>query len=241
METVVYQNLYVPYFEAVVNHLSKTQQILDAVNSRGGYHAHFCDTPINFDEPFGAILWHRRTGMDFPLCVAARMCKISIEDMIKMELGWDIPADSYDCIMRTLYTVYGFMPDEWYSLYKMGMEYQKEKPMDLSYYLDIDLPGYFMEYKPAEVYGLPKAKLSFVRHSIEVLTRKFADGMEIPKKIIWHDGKEYPIEKIDGGQQSARLKTGGIGTRFSCWIRGQQRNICFENDGEWFVETPAFA
>ena len=232
---------YTDYFNDLTQPLRDTQHLLDLVNENNDFNAHLSTEPVNLSEPFGAILWHRRQSMDYPLCVASSMCQIDMMDMIKIELGWAMPKENYKQIMETLYIIYGFTPREWEKLYQKGIDYQNEKPMDLSYYLGIDLPDYFKSYRPADIYGMAAQPLSYIRRSIEVVTQKFTNGVELPKKVIWNDGRVFSIDKIDIAQEAARFKTGGVGTRFSCWLKGQQRNICFENRGRWFVETPRYA
>ncbi len=229
------------YFNALARHLENTQHLLDLINEKNGFQAHMTQEPVDLQEPFGAILWHRRTNMNFPLCVAANMCEIDILDMIKMEMGWTVPQENYDYVMETLLIIYGFMPDIWKKIKQKGVEYQREKPMDLSCYLGIDLPAYFNAYRPAKIYGKQSNALSYIRHRINVVAKQFSDGKELPRQVIWTDGRVFPIDKIDAAQEAARLKTGGIGTRFSCWIKGQQRSICYQTQGQWFVETPCFA
>lgn len=228
------------YINDLANLFKQTQYLIDLVNEKNGFHAHMTEEPVNLQEPFGAILWHRRTSMNFPLCIAANMCEIDIMDMIKMELGWAMPQENYDEIMQVLMVIYGLTPDVWLKIRQKGRDYQREKPMDLSYYLGIDLPAYYNAYRPAKIYGGQNGPRSYIRHSIDVVAKRFSNGTELPQQIIWKDGRVFPVEKIDVAQESARLKTGGIGTRFSCWFKGQQRNICYQTQGKWFVETPCF-
>ena len=229
------------YIDALARHLEKTQYLLDLVNEKTGFHTHLSEEPVDLQEPFGAILWRRRTSMDYPLCIAADMCEIDILDMIKMEMGWAMPQENYDHVMETLLVIYGFMPDVWVQIRQRGLDYQNEKPLDLSCYLGIDLPAYFNAYRPVKIYGKNNNPLSYIRHSIHVVAQRFSNGKELPRQVIWTDGRVFPVDRIDAAQEAARLKTGGIGTRFSCWFKGRQRNICYQTQGKWFVETPCFA
>ncbi len=231
----------VDYINYLAQHLENTQHLLDLINEKNGFNTHMTQEPVDLQEPFGAILWHRRTNMNFPLCVAANMCEIDILDMIKMEMGWAMPRENYDRVMETLLIIYGLMPDVWLQIRQKGLDYQDEKPMDLSYYLGIDLPAYFNAYRPAKVYGKQNSPLSYIRHRIDVVAQRFSNGKELPRQVIWKDGRVFPVDKIDVAQEAARLKTGGIGTRFSCWFKGRQRNICYQTQGQWFVETPCFS
>ena len=218
-----------------------TQELIETINEKYGFHVHKTQEPINLREPFGAILWHRRTNMNFPVCMAAQACGMAPMDLIKMELGWAMPQENYDQIMTSLLNAYGFTPSIWLKINQKGLDYQQEKPMDLSYYLGIDVPAYYNGYRPTRIYYGQDGRISYIRQKIDVVAQRFANGKELPRQIIWKDGRVFPVDKIDVAQESARLKSGGIGTRFSCWFRGQQRNICYQTPGRWFVETPRFA
>ena len=164
------------YINDLARLLQGTQQLLDLVNEKNGFHAHLTEEPVDLQEPFGAILWHRRTNMNYPLCIAANMCDIDILDMVKMEMGWAMPQENYDHVMETLLVIYGFMPDVWLKIKQKGVEYKREKPMDLSYYLGLDLPAYYNAYRPAKIYGKQANTLSYIRHSINVVAKQFSDG-----------------------------------------------------------------
>ena len=61
------------------------------------------------------------------------------------------------------------------------------------------------------------------------------NGEIYPNAIIWEDGKKFSIDKITDVRYAASRKAGGIGTRYTCRILGQDRYLFFENP-KWFVE-----
>lgn len=63
-----------------------------------------------------------------------------------------------------------------------------------------------------------------------------ADGVMTPRKIVWEDGREYPIDRVTGMERRASLKAGGAGMRYQCVIRGQPVSLYYEENGLWFVE-----
>ena len=71
---------------------------------------------------------------------------------------------------------------------------------------------------------------------IDVVAKMKSDGTILPLKIIWEDGKEYEIDKLEDCRRAVSLKAGGCGLRFSCRIKGQTRFLFLE-DYRWFIET----
>ena len=71
-----------------------------------------------------------------------------------------------------------------------------------------------------------------------------ADGIMIPQKIIWEDGREYEIDRGVDIWQAAAMRAGGQGDRYTIFVRGKQSYLFFErsanqsgnNIGRWFVE-----
>ena len=70
------------------------------------------------------------------------------------------------------------------------------------------------------------------------------NGTMIPKEITWEDGSKYEIDRITDIRQSAAMKAGGQGDRYTISVRGQQSFLFFERSpnqtgnciGRWFVE-----
>ena len=54
-------------------------------------HVHESTEAVDFNEPFGAILWNQRVNTGYPLCVASALMGMSIEEMIRLEMGWAVP------------------------------------------------------------------------------------------------------------------------------------------------------
>lgn len=71
-----------------------------------------------------------------------------------------------------------------------------------------------------------------------------SDGVMLPLKITWEDGREYEIDKVTDIRQAAAMRAGGQGDRYTIYINGQQSYLFFErspnqtgnNIGRWFVE-----
>ena len=71
---------------------------------------------------------------------------------------------------------------------------------------------------------------------VDVVSKMRSDGTILPLKIIWEDGKEYVVDKVQCIKKAASLKAGGCGIRYTCIISGQQRFLFLE-DYKWFVEA----
>lgn len=69
--------------------------------------------------------------------------------------------------------------------------------------------------------------------SVELIVDE--EGGILPTAIIWEDGHKFDIDKVTDVRYAASQKAGGIGTRYTCKIMGQQRYLYFE-DPKWFVE-----
>ena len=70
------------------------------------------------------------------------------------------------------------------------------------------------------------------------------DGLMLPRKITWEDGREYEIDRVSDIRQAAAMRAGGQGDRYTIHVQGQQSYLFFErsanqtgnNIGRWFVE-----
>lgn len=60
-------------------------------------------------------------------------------------------------------------------------------------------------------------------------------GNTRPLSIIWHDGREFAVDKIVDIRMAASLKAGGQGIRYICRICGKEIHL-FCDDGIWFIE-----
>ena len=54
------------------------------------------------------------------------------------------------------------------------------------------------------------------------------DGVMLPRKIIWEDGREYEIDRVTDIRQAAAMRAGGQGDRYTVRIGGQQSYLFFE-------------
>ena len=74
-----------------------------------------------------------------------------------------------------------------------------------------------------------------------------ADGVMLPRSIIWEDGHEYAIDKVTDIRQAAAMRAGGQGDRYTIQVEGKQSYLYFERlpnltgpvIGKWFVERRA--
>ncbi len=70
------------------------------------------------------------------------------------------------------------------------------------------------------------------------------DGIMLPRKITWEDGREYIIDRVVDIRQAAAMRAGGQGDRYTIKVGGKQSYLFFErssnqtgnNIGRWFVE-----
>lgn len=77
-----------------------------------------------------------------------------------------------------------------------------------------------------------------MKRFVDMIVRFKEDGQIIPLQINWGPDQIYEIDSIIDIQRAASLKAGGIGLRYLCRIRGQERYIWQEGD-RWFVEARA--
>ena len=68
-----------------------------------------------------------------------------------------------------------------------------------------------------------------------------AEGRITPLRVIWRDGRRFPVDRVLDARPAASLKAGGSGMRFTCRF-GRIVTYLFYEDGRWFVEelTPVF-
>lgn len=86
-------------------------------------------------------------------------------------------------------------------------------------------------YKPPKVY-------------VKVVVTFTEDGTMLPKELFWEDGKKYLIDRVTDIRQSAAMKAGGQGDRYTITVNGRQSYLFFErnasltgnNIGRWFAE-----
>lgn len=230
------------YFYLVLQDPYCTRKAMQAINAGAGgaFQVHECLEKPDFSEPFGAILRHKRINTGYPICLIAEFLDISMQDLFRLEMGWMLPGPmDLTEILAGMALYYGFSRRELFRLVSMGEECRRQKPIDLSEYLGIELTEDLLDLMPREMRA--QRPREYMRSKIRVIGKRSASGIEFPQRVIWSDGREFPIDKIDCAQERATFETGGVGTRFSCWLQGRQRTIGYEQPGEWFVETPRYA
>jgi hypothetical protein len=71
---------------------------------------------------------------------------------------------------------------------------------------------------------------------VSVMAEFTAEGQLVPRSIQWEDGRVFDIQKVTDVRRAASLKAGGVGTRYTCQISGQQKYLFYEDNNLWFVE-----
>ena len=82
---------------------------------------------------------------------------------------------------------------------------------------------------------------------VEVTSVTSVEGIMLPRSLLWEDGRTYKIDRVSEIKQSAAMKCGGQGDRYTIWIGGKMSYLYFErsaaltgnNIGRWFVEKKA--
>ncbi len=72
---------------------------------------------------------------------------------------------------------------------------------------------------------------------VQVTADFMPDGFLKPRRIVWDDGREFPIERIVDRCRAASLKAGGAGIRYTCIISGREHYLFYEENYKWFVEA----
>lgn len=82
---------------------------------------------------------------------------------------------------------------------------------------------------------------------VEVTSVTSVEGIMLPRSLLWEDGRTYKIDRVSEIKQSAAMKCGGQGDRYTIWIGGKMSYLYFERStavtgniiGRWFVEKKA--
>ena len=82
---------------------------------------------------------------------------------------------------------------------------------------------------------------------VQVVADFNADGVMLPRILIWENGEKYLIDRVVDIRQAAARKAGGQGDRYTIEVRGQISYLFFERVpqltgnvvGRWFVERKA--
>ncbi len=72
---------------------------------------------------------------------------------------------------------------------------------------------------------------------VDVIVKYTKEGKIRPLQLIWTDDTTYEIDRVTDIRNSASLKAGGMGLRFTCIISGHESFLYFEErTNKWFVE-----
>ena len=224
-----------------------TKKAMQAVNDREGTPGtspcspvHESRERVDLGEPFGVILWRKRTDTGYPLCLAAALTGTEMDELVRLEMGWALPGKKrLDGILAAMSFYYGFTPVEYFTLIRLGDKYRKEKPVDLSTDLGLEVNEKTLQLMPQDLYE-EREPLDYERCPIRVTGESYGSGIVFPATVIWPDGRTFRVERIDSAQERARFATGGIGVRFSCRVEGKNRIIGYEKKGDWFLEKPIY-
>lgn len=82
---------------------------------------------------------------------------------------------------------------------------------------------------------------------VEVTSVTSAEGLMLPRSLLWEDGRRYKIDRVSEIKQAAAMGCGGQGDRYTIWINGKMSYLYFERSaaltgniiGRWFVEKKA--
>ena len=69
-----------------------------------------------------------------------------------------------------------------------------------------------------------------------VIAAHDTDGKTHPMCVVWEDGAQYEIEKVEECRRMATTRAGGVGLRYAVRIRGKRKYL-YEDEGRWFVEA----
>lgn len=77
--------------------------------------------------------------------------------------------------------------------------------------------------------------MQLYKRYVEVVQRVAKDGTKTPLFVIW-DNKKYRVNKIISVTEAFSV-TGGAGWKYECLIENEPRNLFFEKDARWFIES----
>lgn len=75
-----------------------------------------------------------------------------------------------------------------------------------------------------------------MRKNITVIAKMQDNNMVIPLSILWENGKSYEIDRVLDIRKKASTKGGGMGLRYTCLIKNQERYLWLD-EYLWFVEV----
>lgn len=78
---------------------------------------------------------------------------------------------------------------------------------------------------------------------VSVVVRFDETGAMRPTEIIWEDGRRFEIDRVTDVRQAPSRKAGGVGDRYTVWIKGRETFLYFDpheagvrTPGRWFME-----
>ena len=74
-----------------------------------------------------------------------------------------------------------------------------------------------------------------MRKNITVIAKMDEHGKITPLTILWNPSLSIQIDKVVDVRKKASLKGGGMGVRYTCSIKNQQRYLWLD-ENIWFVE-----
>ena len=75
-----------------------------------------------------------------------------------------------------------------------------------------------------------------MRKNITVIAKMDENGKITPLSILWSPSLSIEIDKVVDIRKKASLKGGGMGIRYTCLIKNQQRFLWLD-ENIWFVEV----
>lgn len=75
-----------------------------------------------------------------------------------------------------------------------------------------------------------------MKTNLSVIVRHNTDGKIIPLAVVWEDGRKFSIDQVLDVRPAASLKSGGLGTRYTCRIRNKIVYL-YDEWGCWFLES----
>ena len=75
-----------------------------------------------------------------------------------------------------------------------------------------------------------------MRKNINVIAKFSEDGTVTPLYILWDEIRIYEIDKVLDIRKRASTRGGGMGLRYLCRIKNQERFIWLD-DYTWFLEV----
>ncbi len=86
-----------------------------------------------------------------------------------------------------------------------------------------------------------------VKVYVKVTAEFSAEGLMLPRVIVWEDGRKFAIDRVTDIRQAPAMRAGGQGDRYTVIVNGRQSYLFFERSasltgsciGRWFVERRA--